>query len=173
MRKPFVTFGIAVALVALVFIYYGNPAIEQDKKIAPENNTAVTTGDSTKDLETAPVNNTAVITGDVKEEPKTAPVNSTVTATGTVKEFTISAKNFNFAPNTMTVKKGDRVRITLANGDGFHDLVIDEFGVATKKINTGMTEVVEFTADKTGSFEYYCSVGSHRMMGMKGTLVVQ
>ena len=135
MKKPFMTVAVAIALVALVFIFYGNPAVKEDQKNAPENNTAVTTAD--------------------------------------VKEFTISGKNFNFAPNTMTVKKGDRVRITLANGDGFHDLVIDEFGVATKKINTGMTDVVEFTADKAGSFEYYCSVGSHRMMGMKGTLIVQ
>ena len=173
MRKPFVTFGIAVALVALVFIYYDNSPVKNNQRTVPTNNTSATTGDATEDQQTAPVNNTVVTTGEVKEEPKTAPVNNTVTTTGAVKEFTISAKNFNFAPNTMTVKKGDRVRITLANGDGFHDLVIDEFGVATKKINTGMTEVVEFTADKTGSFEYYCSVGSHRMMGMKGTLVVQ
>ena len=31
----------------------------------------------------------------------------------------------------------------------------------------------EFTADKVGSFEYYCSVGSHRSMGMKGVLKVE
>ena len=130
------TFGIAVALVVLVIIFYGAPSADNGNPIP-------------------------------------APSNSAEVVAGEVKEFTVSAKNFSFAPNTITVKKGDRVKITLANGDGFHDFVIDEFGVATKKINTGMTETVEFVADKSGSFEYYCSVGSHRMMGMKGTLIVQ
>jgi uncharacterized cupredoxin-like copper-binding protein len=32
---------------------------------------------------------------------------------------------------------------------------------------------VQFVADKTGTFEFYCSVGNHRQMGMVGTLVVQ
>jgi len=51
--------------------------------------------------------------------------------------------------------------------------VIDEFGVATKQAQSPDTEVLEFTADKAGSFEYYCSVGTHRAMGMKGTLKVE
>jgi plastocyanin len=28
-------------------------------------------------------------------------------------------------------------------------------------------------ADKKGTFEYYCSVGQHRALGMKGKLVVE
>ena len=93
--------------------------------------------------------------------------------TKTVKEFTISGKNFSFTPSTITVKKGDKVKITFENSAGFHDFVIDEFGAATKQTNAPTIEVLEFTADKAGSFEYYCSVGSHRAMGMKGTLIVQ
>lgn len=93
--------------------------------------------------------------------------------TSTVKEFTVAGDNFAFAPSTMTVKKGDTVRITFTNAEGFHDLKIDEFDVATAKLNAGGTETIEFVADKTGTFEYYCSVGSHRAMGMKGTLTVQ
>jgi plastocyanin len=90
-----------------------------------------------------------------------------------VKEFTITGKNFSFMPNLIKVKKGDRVRITFNNTEGFHDFVIDEFGAATKQAKSPDTEVLEFVADKTGSFEFYCSVGSHRAMGMKGTLVVE
>lgn len=90
----------------------------------------------------------------------------------TVKDFTITASNFKFAPASLTVKKGDKVRITFKNSGGFHDFVIDEFLVATKQIGDGAQDVVEFTADKVGTFEYYCSVGSHRAMGMKGTLTV-
>jgi plastocyanin len=93
--------------------------------------------------------------------------------TAPVKEFTISGKNFSFTPSLITVKKGDKVKITFQNTAGFHDFKIDEYGVATKKSQAPDTEVLEFTADKAGSFEYYCSVGNHRSMGMKGILKVE
>lgn len=89
-----------------------------------------------------------------------------------VKAFTIAAANYSFTPGAISVKKGDTVKITLKNTGGFHDLVIDEFGTGTKRLNNGQEETVIFVADKTGTFEFYCSVGSHRQMGMKGTLTV-
>ncbi|HEY4518695.1 MAG TPA: cupredoxin domain-containing protein [Candidatus Paceibacterota bacterium] len=92
---------------------------------------------------------------------------------GTVKEFTVTGSNFAFTPTTMTVNKGDTVKITFKNADGTHDWKIDEFNAATKKIGSGESETIEFVADKAGTFEYYCSVGQHRAMGMKGTLVVK
>ena len=92
---------------------------------------------------------------------------------GVVKEFLITGKNFSFVPSAITVSKGDRVKITFKNEDGFHDFKIDEYNIATPKIQGGNESAVEFTADKAGSFEYYCSVGSHRSMGMYGTLVVK
>lgn len=94
-----------------------------------------------------------------------------VTEMVVVREFTIEGSNFAFAPSTLSVKKGETIRITFKNTGGFHDLVIDEFNVRTKQIQPG-EETVEFVADKAGSFEYYCSVGQHRAMGMKGTLTV-
>lgn len=92
---------------------------------------------------------------------------------GSVKEFTITGQNFSFTPSSLTVNKGDHVKITFKNSDGFHDFKIDEFSVATPRVQAGQEATVEFDANKTGSFEYYCSVGNHRAMGMKGTLVVQ
>ncbi len=89
-----------------------------------------------------------------------------------IKEFIVTGANFSFTPNTISVKKGDTVKITFKNADGFHDLRIDEYGVFTQKIGAGAEEPIQFVADKAGSFEYYCSVGSHRQMGMKGTLNV-
>ncbi len=101
---------------------------------------------------------------------KTADVSS---ATGQVKEFTVVGQNYSFTPSTITVNKGDHVKITFKNVDGFHDFRIDEFQAATRRISAGQEDAVEFTADKTGTFEYYCSVGGHRMMGMRGSLIVQ
>ncbi len=89
------------------------------------------------------------------------------------KEFNIKGSNFAFEPSMITVKKGDRVKINFENSAGFHDFVIDEYGAATKKTQAPTLEVIEFTADKTGSFQYYCSVGTHRAMGMFGTLKVE
>ena len=90
-----------------------------------------------------------------------------------VKEFVVEGKNFSFTPSTITVKKGDTVSITLKNMGGTHDLKIDEYNVATKRTENGQEETVTFVADKIGSFEYYCSVGTHRAMGMKGMLVIE
>lgn len=118
--------------------------------------------------------------GDIHEEtPATSTTSITPTVTPTpatttasVKEFTVTGSNFKFDPSTITVKKGDKVKITFVNSAGFHDWVLDGYA-KTKQINGGAQEVVEFTADKAGSFEYYCSVGQHRAQGMKGTLIVQ
>ncbi|MDP9249072.1 MAG: cupredoxin domain-containing protein [bacterium] len=99
---------------------------------------------------------------EIVTEPEAAPV----------KEFVVEGKNFAFVPSTLTVKKGDRVKITFKNTQGFHDFKIDSYGVATVQKQAPFEEVLEFTADKAGSFEYYCSVGEHKAMGMVGTLKV-
>lgn len=99
--------------------------------------------------------------------------NSGVVEAKPLKEFFITGRNFTFSENTLRVKKGDFVRINFSSADGFHDLVIDEFGVRTKQISTGQSSSVDFGADTVGTFEYYCSVGKHRQMGMVGTLVVE
>lgn len=90
-----------------------------------------------------------------------------------VKEFIISARNFSFEPNVINVKKGDRVKIVFRNVQGFHDFRIDAYGVATKQFNSPGEEILEFTAEEAGTFEYYCSVNSHKSMGMAGALKVE
>ena len=90
-----------------------------------------------------------------------------------VKTFNLSARNFAFSQTEIRVKKGDTVKIVLASADGFHDWAVDEFNAKTERVNTGATTEVEFTADKIGSFQYYCSVGQHRQMGMVGNLIVE
>lgn len=101
---------------------------------------------------------------------QTTPTTNTQSA---MKEFTVTGQNFSFSPNQLTVKKGDTVKITFKNVEGFHDFMLDAFNVVSQKISTGQEDIVTFVADKTGTFEYYCSIGNHRAMGMKGTLTVQ
>ncbi|MAZ41143.1 hypothetical protein CL654_03445 [bacterium] len=87
--------------------------------------------------------------------------------------FDITGRNFAFNQGEIRVKEGDVVTINFESTDGFHDWVVDEFSAATSRVSTGGKTSVTFTADKTGEFEYYCSVGSHRAQGMVGTLIVE
>ena len=115
--------------------------------------------------------NTNQITTPQASPPATGP-QPTVQAPS-MKEFTITGKNYSFAPSTLAVKKGDTVKIIFKNMDGFHDWRIDEFRVGTQRIRAGQENTITFVADKTGQFEFYCSVDSHRSMGMRGTLTVE
>ena len=107
-----------------------------------------------------------------QNEEQGSPISATPVAP-VVKEFAVSGKNFSFTPLAMEVNVGDRVKITFTNQGGNHDLVVDGYNVRTKVLGGSQSETIEFVADKAGSFEYYCSVGTHRQMGMKGTLVVK
>lgn len=88
-------------------------------------------------------------------------------------EFNIKGSNFKFSQDEIKVKEGDKVRITFTNEVGMHDLRIDGYGWGTKVLKAGESETFEFVADQKGTFEYYCSVGSHRAMGMKGNFIVE
>jgi plastocyanin len=89
------------------------------------------------------------------------------------KEFTLQGSNFKFDVKEIKVNKGDTVKVTFKSAGGTHDFVLDEFDVKTKVLSDGGEETVTFVADKTGEFEYYCSVGQHRQMGMVGKLIVE
>lgn len=104
--------------------------------------------------------------------PSVTPTSSTPTPTAAVKTFNISAKNYSFSPNSVTVNQGDTVKIILKNTGGTHDLVIDEFNVDTGLLEDGESKTVQFVANKKGSFEFYCSFSDHRAMGMVGTIKV-
>ena len=124
-----------------------------------------------------------ILTGCQASAPTTSPKDTTEASASEntqvqEKIFTMSGVNFAFLMDgeenpTITVKKGDTVRIEFTSDDGFHDWVVDEFNAATEQVRPGSPTSVTFVADEAGSFEYYCSVGSHRENGMKGMLVVE
>jgi len=99
-------------------------------------------------------------------------------SSGETKSFQLTGKSFRFymdgqeSPD-LKVKQGDTVRVEFTSEQGFHDFMISEFNAATEKVMAGNTTSVEFLADKKGTFEYYCSVGTHRQQGMKGNFIVE
>lgn len=91
-------------------------------------------------------------------------------------EITVDLVNYQFNPATIEVKPGQTIKLTLNNIEGTHDFVIDGLGVRTPQLNGAQTKVVTFTIpDDTQAgtaYEYYCSVGNHRAMGMSGVLKI-
>lgn len=89
--------------------------------------------------------------------------------------FHVNSGMFWYAPNEIKVKQGDTVTIVFSNANGMHDFNLPDYGQKTKVIKAGETDSFTFTADKKGTFEYFCSVGNgyHRMKGQIGVLLVQ
>lgn len=95
------------------------------------------------------------------------------TGTGTAREFDVQLKRFEFSPGTITVKQGDRVKLNLTAVDVSHGFSLPDFGVS-QNVEAGETVSVEFTASKTGTFTFRCSVfcgDGHA--SMSGTLIVE
>ena len=105
---------------------------------------------------------------DSAEESLSADV--TIAMTGENFKFVVDGKD---NPD-ITVSEGDIVTVEFSSTQGFHDFVIDELDAATAKVREadGVTSVT-FLALEAGSYEYYCSVGSHREQGMFGSFIVE
>ena len=85
----------------------------------------------------------------------------------------ITASRFQFEPATISVAQGDGVRLRLRSVDRSHAFAIKAFGVKTVIPKGGEIVIVEFVADRAGTFAFtcseYCGSGHSRM---KGALVV-
>jgi plastocyanin len=84
----------------------------------------------------------------------------------------MTTKNFTFSVDKLTASKDSTLVVELTNTEGTHDFVIDELGVSTGILPEGKTVAVTIPTDKPGTYEYYCSIGSHRKMGMVGTITI-
>ena len=85
----------------------------------------------------------------------------------------MTAKKYAFDPNPIRVKKGAHVKLVITAVDHDHGFKLDGFNI-NQKIPNGTTVVVQFTANKAGTFQFRCSSVcglGHR--NMKGTLVVE
>ncbi|MEK6827185.1 MAG: cupredoxin domain-containing protein [Nanoarchaeota archaeon] len=84
-----------------------------------------------------------------------------------VKEFSVEAFRFGYSPDIITVNKGDKVRIKIENTDAIHGIRIPELELRNN-------EIIEFTADKIGEFNWYCNTfcgNGHMEMG--GKLIIK
>lgn len=90
-----------------------------------------------------------------------------------VKSFTLTAKQWSWEPSTITVKKGDTVKLTITSIDVPHGFSLPDYGI-NQTVEAGQTTTVQFTADKTGTFTFACSIFcGEGHSDMKGTLIVE
>ncbi|HEV2419603.1 MAG TPA: cupredoxin domain-containing protein [Terriglobia bacterium] len=92
---------------------------------------------------------------------------------GNARAIQITAKEFEFTPNVIEVKKGDHVKLTITALDRDHGIALPAFGIK-QRLKKGVPTVIEFDANKTGTFPFHCSVFcgmGHRHM--KGAVVVK
>lgn len=87
-------------------------------------------------------------------------------------EIQMTAKKYEFNPNVITVKKGERVKLVITATDHDHGFKLEDFKI-DQLLKKGAPTTVEFTADKVGEFHFHCShfcgLGHPKM---KGKLVV-
>jgi len=84
----------------------------------------------------------------------------------------ITAKKFDFSPDSITLKKGEPVVFEISSGDREHGFNLRAFGVRTN-VSPGKVTRVRFTPDKTGKFTFSCDVfcgDGHEEM--TGTVIV-
>jgi cytochrome c oxidase subunit 2 len=86
----------------------------------------------------------------------------------------MTAQQWHYTPDTITVKKGIPVKLTITSIDVTHGFQLSSGGIdASTTESPGSPGVVEFTPMQTGSFVFRCSVfcGTGHG-GMSGTLIV-
>ncbi len=96
--------------------------------------------------------------------------------TGTVQDgvrvIQLQTKKYEFTPDPMVVRVGERVRIVAVAMDVEHGLDIPGYNI-NRELVPGKPETITFTANQEGVFPTHCSVfcgWGH--MGMAGRLVV-
>lgn len=84
----------------------------------------------------------------------------------------ITAKKFEFSPDSITLKKGEPVVFEISSEDRKHGFNLRAFGIRSD-VFPGKVSRVRFTPDKTGKFTFSCDVfcgEGHEEM--TGTVVV-
>ncbi len=101
------------------------------------------------------------------------PERQTVPETGNTVEIEIRAikDEWRFDPDYFEVEAGDKVILNIFNEDDYdHGLALEAFGI-NKRMPPNSWTKLEFVANRTGEFPFYCSVscGSGEVNGIKRT----
>lgn len=160
--------ALILAIVGFGYLYSSqNPAMKnQDAQVQEQpiqNNQANDAVEKNTQDEALPTGENAEASNAETSEAETAEV----------KTINMEAGAFYYLPAEIKVKKGEKVKIVFTSKDMMHDFNVDELNIKSPIVKSGQTAEFEFTADKVGTFEYYCSVGQHKAQGQIGKLIVE
>ena len=99
-------------------------------------------------------------------------IHSRADAVPTERVIHITAKKFDFSPDSITLKKGEPVVLEMSSADREHGFNLRAFGVRAN-VSPGKVSRIRFTPDKTGKFTFSCDVfcgDGHEEM--TGTMIV-
>ena len=89
-----------------------------------------------------------------------------------VREFTVTAADCAYTPNRIEVTAGDRVRINFRAEDGPHSFVVAAYRLSKRAV-PGRPALLEFLADRAGTFQYFSDLSSDQdCANLRGELVV-
>lgn len=76
--------------------------------------------------------------------------------------------------NEIRAKKGEHITLRLTSMDEVHGFKLSDYNIS-ETLQPGKIKVVEFIADKSGEYEFYCNVRScgPGHLGMRGVLIVE
>ncbi len=74
-----------------------------------------------------------------------------------VRYIDLDSSQFEFSPHRIRVNQGDRVIINLTASDVVHGFYLDGYGIE-QRVEPGISQQIEFVADRRGKFRYRCSV---------------
>ena len=86
-----------------------------------------------------------------------------------IREIEIVAGRFSFAPDTIEIAEGERVRFVVRSVDVTHEFAIETLGIRHAIPGDGTPVEIEFVAPQPGTYRFECSVfcgtGHNRMAG--------
>jgi heme/copper-type cytochrome/quinol oxidase subunit 2 len=91
----------------------------------------------------------------------------------TRREFTVTARDYSFSPNRVEAQQDDLIKLTVQSADYAYGFTIDDYRVS-KRVPAGGSTVIEFRADRPGTFAFYSNLSNDsRHAQMRGQLVVR
>jgi len=91
----------------------------------------------------------------------------------TRREFTVTARDYSFSPSRVEAQQDDLIKLTVQSADNAYGFTIDDYRVS-KRVPAGGSTVIEFRADRAGTFAFYSNLSNDaRHSQMRGQLVVR
>ncbi|VVB81672.1 Cupredoxin-like domain protein [uncultured archaeon] len=101
------------------------------------------------------------------EKPQYEPPPTTPLETGNTVEIKMETRNNEFLPTEIKANKGDKIKLTITAQTSGNYFTLPQFNV-DRELEVGEDEIIEFLADKEGTFVFY----SKTQPTMKGKITV-